>query len=68
MNVKVEYNISAEMAEKILIGLRTEAHRKAEEKIAKANAFRDGYVTAIMDVQDRVIRYYTANASGVKED
>lgn len=67
MNVKVEYSLSAEKAEEILIGLRSKAHEKAIKKIEIASAFRDGYVSAILDVQDRIIRYQTAKDGGAED-
>ena len=66
MYVKVEYSLDAEKAEEILVGLRSEAHEKAIKEIEIASAFRDGYVSAILDVQDRIIRYQIAKDGGAE--
>ena len=57
MAVKVEYILNAEKADKELDLLRHKANEQYEKKLEKLLAYRDGYIEAIMDVQDKLIHY-----------
>ena len=57
MAVNIEYNLNADIAENLLSTLRNNAYAECEDKVRKANAYREGYVKAIEDMLDRIIRY-----------
>ena len=57
MPVKIAYLLNAELADGALNAMRGTAHEKYKKEVAKALAYRDGYIQAIMDVQDRLIDY-----------
>ena len=69
MAVKIECTKSADQVDNIITALREKASVKCNMEVAKANAYREGYVTALFDLQDRILRYRTViKEEGVKDE
>lgn len=69
MAVEIEYTKSADQVDHIITTLRETASEKCKVEIAKANAYREGYVTALFDLQDRILRYRTViKEEGAKDE